>query len=91
MIKLSERETRALQVLSDHYHSDCNCLYLRTIAEHSGVEPKLIRRVVRSLARKGMAELVRGLFDDDGRIVGSGYCCTRSGYENRRGKTDAAQ
>lgn len=84
MIKLSERETRALQVLSDVYHSDCNCLYLKTIARLSGVERKIIRRVVRSLARKGMVELVRGLFDDDGRIAGSAYCCTQAGYENRR-------
>lgn len=80
-IRLSEREKQALRVLAGAYHSEANCLYLSTIARLSEVEPKLIRRVVRSLARKGMAELVRGLFDDDGRIAGSGYCCTRAGRE----------
>ena len=49
------------------------------------VETKLektqVRRSVRSLARKGLAEFVRGLFDDDGMVAGSGYCCTRAGKE----------
>lgn len=38
-----------------------------------------VRRVVRQLARKGYAQFVRGLFDDDGAMCGSGYCITPDG------------
>jgi hypothetical protein len=81
MPNLNEEEIRALECLSNHYHSEGNCLYFRTIAEYAGIEPKRVRRIVRSLARKGYAEFVRGLFDDDGQAAGSGYCCTRAGYD----------
>ena len=79
--KISEREAKVLEVLAGHYSSEGNCLYFKTIATMSGVEPDLVRRVTRSLARKGLAELVRGLFDDEGMVAGSGYCCTRAGKE----------
>lgn len=76
---VSKLELRALEVLSDHYNSEGNCLYFKTIASLSGIEPKKVRRVVRSLARKGLAEFTRGLFDDEGNVAGSGYCCTPAG------------
>src|SRR5690242_15607070 len=77
--KVSATELRALEILADHYLDDCDCLYFATIADKSGIEPSKIRRVVRSLARKGYAQYVRGLFDDEGQVAGSGYSCTRAG------------
>jgi hypothetical protein len=78
---MTENELRALEVLSDHYGAEGPCLYFRTIAEIGGIDPKKVRRAVRSLARKGYAEYVRGLFDDEGKTAGSGYCCTRAGVD----------
>ena len=80
-MKISEREAKVLEVLADHFLSECNCLFFKTIASLSGVEKHLVRRVTRSLARKGLAEFIRGLFDDEGMVAGSGYCCTRAGKE----------
>lgn len=38
-----------------------------------------VRIYVRSLARKGLAEYVRGLFTEDGEVAGSGYSATYEG------------
>lgn len=35
-----------------------------------------VRRTVRALARKGMAEFCRGLCNEDGEFAGSGYALT---------------
>lgn len=80
-MKLSDRELDALEVLADHYDAEGNCLYFKTIAESANIPLNRVRRTVRSLARKGFAEYVRGLFDSDGMVAGSGYCCTRAGYD----------
>ena len=80
-MQISERETKVLEVLADYFDAEGNCLYFKTIGKLSGIEPDLVRRVTRSLARKGLAEYVRGLFDDEGMVAGSGYCCTRLGKE----------
>ena len=40
---------------------------------------KEVRRSCRSLKKKGLAEFYRGLFDEDGKAAGSGYCATRKG------------
>lgn len=76
---VSPRERKVLAVLAQHYSSDMNCLYFRYIASETGLEVKQVRRSVRSLARKGLAEYVKGLFNNDGEVAGSGYCCTREG------------
>jgi hypothetical protein len=78
-MRLSERETKVLKVLVDHYNSEGNCLYFSTIARGSGLDKRKARIATRSLARKGCAQFVRGLFDDDGMVAGSGYCCTPLG------------
>ncbi len=53
-------------------------LPFRSIGDRSGLEPGLVRRTVRSLARKGCVELGTG-FDDDGYIAGRGYALTGAG------------
>lgn len=78
---ISERELKALKALAENYGSDCNCLYFREVARRTKLPQVQVRRSVRSLARKGLAEYTRGLFNDDGMVAGSGYCCTRVGYE----------
>lgn len=79
---ISERERKCLDALYEFYFNDeADCIYFRTIVEKTGMELKDVRRSVRALARKGFAEFTRGLFDDDGMVAGSGYCCTREGAE----------
>jgi hypothetical protein len=49
------------------------------IAERSGVARCFIRRITRYLARKGLAEYGRGLFDCEGCPAGAGYAATKLG------------
>jgi DNA-binding MarR family transcriptional regulator len=80
-IGVSEREHKCLAVLAEIYDEESNCYYMRHIAKVTGLDLVQVRRSVRALARKGLAEYVRGLFDEDGMVAGSGYCCTRAGFE----------
>jgi len=78
--KTSELELKVLKELVEHYHDECaNCLYIRYIASQTGLEQNKARRAVRALARKGLAVLERGLFNEDGEVAGSGYRATRAG------------
>ena len=77
---VSERQMRALKALARNYDSDANCLYFSTIAQRSGLTKQQARHAARALTRKGLAEFVRGLFDDEGLVAGSGYCCTPTGF-----------
>ncbi len=79
--KVSERELQCLEALAEHYSEDCDCLYMRSIARITNLTIPQVRRSVRSLARKGLTKYVRGLFDEDGMVAGSGYCCTQEGSD----------
>lgn len=82
-MKLSEREHAVLFAMCDNLPSEYAAPFksIATYVESSGGECEAgnIRRVVRSLARKGYVELIRGLFSDDGYLNGSGYGPTREG------------
>ena len=78
-VKISERERKCLEVLAEIYGDESDCYYMRYIAKSTGLEIVQVRRSVRSLARKGLAEYVRGLFDDEGMVAGSGYRATKAG------------
>jgi hypothetical protein len=80
-IKISERQRRCLMVLGPHYFpGEERCLYFRTIAKETDLREAEVRKAVRALARKGLAEYHRGLFTEDGEAAGSGYCCTAAGF-----------
>lgn len=57
------------------------CTSFRPIMYHTELDHKTVRRNVRALARKGLAEYFRGLWTEDGKMVGAGYCITRRGRE----------
>lgn len=82
-IKISERERKVLEVLVETYRNseEGTCRYMKYIAQDCGLEYSQVRRAVRSLARKGLAEYHRGLFNDDGMVAGSGYCASKKGAE----------
>lgn len=87
-IKISELQRKCLTVLAENFSADANCLYIRYLAKEAGVSYREARLAVRALARKGLAEYVRGLFDDDGMVAGSGYCATFEGALLVRGCID---
>lgn len=74
---LTVTEKKVLQVLADAWPD--SCLYTRGIMCRASLERLQTRRAVKALVRKGLAELVRGLFDDDGKVAGSGYASTPAG------------
>lgn len=78
-MKINENEKKVLEVLSEEFSDEAKCFYFRSIVSKTGLELKQVRRACRSLARKGLAEYVRGLFDDEGMAAGSGYCATEDG------------
>jgi len=83
-VKLSERERKALEALTDAGGSDdYGYLSFKGIASRSGLEPRVVRRTVRALARKGLAEYGKGLWTDDGELAGAGYCATKAGIKAR--------
>lgn len=50
------------------------------VADELKLEYSQVRRAVRSLAKKGLTEYLRGLMTEDGLVAGSGYCCTKEGH-----------
>lgn len=79
--KINSNEEKGLAYLEEYYDSEMNCHYFQMIADCTLLDRKQVRRAARSLARKGLTEYVRGLFDEDGQIAGSGYCCTLLGHD----------
>lgn len=57
------------------------CVHFRALIMETGYDRSKVRRYVRALARKGLAEYYRGLWSDDGRPAGAGYCITRKGVD----------
>ena len=78
-IKISERERKCLKVMAEIWNEECNCYRFKYIAKETKLTIQQVRRSVRALARKGLAEYLRGLFDEDGMVAGSGYCATKEG------------
>lgn len=82
-LTVSARERKVLVVLAggfDPYH--WRAFNFKGIGKGCDVEPNLIRRVVRSLARKGLAHFERSLWDEyDGTPAGAGYRCTQEGFD----------
>ena len=79
-ITISERERKCLEYLAEIYPDDeANVTYFRVLAKETKLTEQQVRRSVRALARKGLAQYVRGLFDLDGMVAGSGYMATFEG------------
>lgn len=84
MIKLNENEIKVLYMLARMWSDswgESSFTYFRYIVEETKLELKVVRRACRSLRRKGLAEFMRGLMDDEGQVAGSGYGATQAGRE----------
>lgn len=83
-ITLTDRERPVLADLAEITRPDgefCVPFYRISGEPKDAPRTREVRRIVRQLARKGMAEFYRGLFDDDGMLCGSGYCVTQKGLK----------
>lgn len=79
MAKINENEEKVLESLAEL--DEGYAKYFRAIVKETGLELKIVRRSCRSLKRKGLAEFMRGLFNEDGETAGSGYGCTPEGHK----------
>lgn len=82
MARLTPREVPVLIALDEWTKpSGEMCVPFATLSGEpkDSAETKEVRRVVRQLARKGLAEFHRGLFTEDGDMCGSGYCISDKG------------
>lgn len=80
-LTLSENQLKVLKLLAEYHSADANCLFFSYISKETGIETRLVRLACRAMARKGLTEFVRGLFDEEGMAAGSGYCCTSLGRD----------
>lgn len=77
--QLSKRELMALRAFAGVENG--YCLSFSGVAGRSELDPKHVRRTVRALARKGLAQYEKGLWSEDGEVAGSGYGLTKQGRE----------
>ncbi len=90
-ISLTERERPVLLLLREYtrpYGEYCVPFSTLSGEPRNSAWTCEVRRIVRQLARKGLAEYYRGLFDDDGEMRGSGYCITRAGLATLKENPD---
>jgi hypothetical protein len=76
-----DAERRILIAMCDGVDPNFGYFPFGSIARASGVELSLVKPLVRLLALTGEAEFQRGLWSEDGGMVGSGYGLTAKGRE----------
>lgn len=91
--KLNEYEEKILRALAERWDSwgEGGYFNFKGIAKISGVPLEKVRRNVRSLARKGLAEFMKGLVDGDGMMAGAGYSATEAGAMRYRACIDCKE
>jgi hypothetical protein len=80
-ITLTDDQRTALNALS-HCTGRSNgdlCAHFAPLQRITGWDRQKVRRIVRQLKRKGLAEFCSPLWSDDGRPAGAGYCITEQG------------
>lgn len=85
-MKVSQKERAVLAALVEAWKEEEGaCVFFRGIVKRVptlfGMDEAMVRKSCRSLARKGLAEHVMGLFDGDGFAAGSGYSATKAGVD----------
>ncbi len=88
---LTASETKVLACLKDRAGNEENCLPSGFVACLTDLSLLQARRAIKSLQRRGYVELVRGIFNSEGYIAGSGYCCTPAGLSTTPHERKAEQ
>lgn len=84
---LSDTQAKVLRFLSRYGFDDFGFYPFAPIARATGLNRREVRLACRALARKGLTEFGRGLCNEDGDFVGSGYRATRGAcaiFQQRR-------
>ena len=67
------------------------CVAFDPLQRETGLDRRVVRRSVRALKRKGLAEFHSALWTEDGQPAGAGYCISVDGRNHlREAITDAA-
>lgn len=82
MIEGQQACLEALETLT--YPNGERCSPFAPIERITGYDRRTVKRHVRALARKGLAEYFRGLCTEEGDFAGAGYCITTSGIAANR-------
>ena len=80
MVKLNVSEAKVLGYLKNECGPEL-CPPTALIAMEVDLSMLAARRAIKSLHRRGLAELHRGTFTDDGLLAGSGYEITDAGRD----------
>ena len=80
MVAVNEKEGKVLEFFSEELQDD-HFSPFAPIASYTRLNRKEVRRACRSLRKKGLAEFMQGLWNEDGEPCGSGYRATREGLE----------
>lgn len=90
MMILPPHELLALIALDESYGSEGPYLCFAEIGSRAHLDRRQTKRAVRRLAKKGLAHYRGGLFTEDGRVAGGGYCCTKAGHDHLADSDDEA-
>lgn len=88
-LTLSENQLKVLRDMAERYdetgYGEGEVARFKTMADELHIEERLVRLACRALARKKLAEHIRGLVfmqgEKEGMLAGSGYACTKAGFE----------
>lgn len=80
----------ALKVLKAYYeHADEDYVYRYSwIEDHTDLSRKDAEKAVRELRAAGYLEYVKGLFDEDGQVAGSGHAIAQGRRRDIKAKLD---
>lgn len=75
-----EAHRKCLQSLADLTSPNGEmCVPFAPVERETGYDRRTVRRHIRALARKGLAEYFKGLCTESGDFAGAGYCITKAG------------
>jgi hypothetical protein len=80
MMKLSDEKMRALIGIAFSTQDQYSFANFNAIGVCGKLDGYLVRRCVRFLARRGLAEYAKGLTNDSGEFKGAGYRLTEAGW-----------
>lgn len=78
---MTQHERKIIEFLAGSFGCDANYFSFAAIIAETGLDRKSVRRACRSLTRQGLAQNARGLSNEDGHMMGSGYAATKEGVE----------
>ncbi len=82
-LKITDRnQLKVLRALDAYYdgHYGFGFVSFKPICRRTKLSRPVVRRICRHLARKGMAEYAKGMFNLDGEVAGAGYAITQAGH-----------